>query len=454
MKIGTQLTLRFVLMAAAIIIVYASVVWYAASSNREKEFYKLLEKEAVTKANLFFDAGIDAQTLQEIYKNNRKVLNEVEVAIYSTNFKLLYHDAVEIDVVKETPEMLKVILNNGQISFYQQHWQVIGIQYIHQNQTYLITAAAFDDYGYTKLTKLLRNSILVFVFSLLFIYLAAVYFSKQILTPIQLINQRARMITATNLDLRLPQNNNQDELAELSHTINDMLLRLEQSFESQKAFVSNISHELRTPLTAIIAEIELALQQNISRDGYKQSLMLLQADAQRLVKLSNALLDLAKASYDTTEIFMKPLRVDELLMDTCAQLQAAHPQYTFSIAIDEQNEDVEASTLGNAYLLGVAFGNLIENACKYGTSPQCSIKISIDTDSIKMVFVDDGQGISHADMPHIFEPFYRSTAQAHKSGYGIGLSLTQRIVLLHKGHVEVLQTSPNGTQVQLVLPRF
>jgi signal transduction histidine kinase len=454
MKIGTQLTLRFVLMTAAILTVYASVVWYAASSNREKEFYKLLEKEAITKANLFFDAGIDAQTLQDIYKNNRKVLNEVEVAIYSTDFKLLYHDAVEIDVVKETPEMLQAILNNGLISFYQEDWQVIGTQYLHQNQTYLITAAAYDNYGYTKLMKLLRNSILVFVLSLLFIYLAGVYFSKQILTPIQLINQRARLITATNLDLRLPQSSNQDELADLSHTINDMLQRLEQSFDSQKSFVSNISHELRTPLTAIIAEIELALQQNLSSDAYKQSLLLLQADAQRMVKLINVLLDLAKASYNTTEISMKPLRLDELLMDTCMQVQTAHPHYKFSIAINETDDDIEIKTIGNAYLLGVAFSNLIENACKYGTTPQCSINMSIDTDNLKIIFEDDGPGISQSDLPRIFEPFYRSVAQAHKDGYGIGLSLTQRIVLLHKGSIEVLQTGYTGTQVQLILPRF
>jgi two-component system sensor histidine kinase ArlS len=454
MKIGTKLTFRFMLMAAAILTAYAAVVWYAASSNREKEFYKLLEKEAITKANLFFDAGIDAQTLQEIYLNNRKVLNEVEVAIYTSSYQLLYHDAVEIDVVKETNEMLESILSKGDVKFYQQKWQVIGIPFQHKNQTYLITAAAFDDYGYTKLSKLFRNSLLVFIFSLLFIYLAGVYFSKQVLAPIQSINQRARTITATNLDLRLPNNNNNDELAELSQTINNMLERLEHSFESQKAFVSNISHELRTPLTALIAEIELTLLTNHENEAYKQALIRLQQDAQRLVKLTNSLLDLAKASYDATEIAMKPLRVDELLMETCQHIQQAHTDYQFSLSIDVGEEDVECNTIGNAYLLGVAFGNLIENACKYGTTPQCNIVLSIQKERLKIQFIDDGKGIHDNDLPSIFEPFYRSKQQPEQPGYGIGLSLTQRIILLHNGNIKVSKTDTTGTCMELLLPRF
>jgi hypothetical protein len=79
----------------------------------------LLKKEALIKANLFFNAKVDAKILQNIYRNNRQILNEVEVAIYTPDFNLLYHDAFDIDIVKETPQMIDNINQKGLIQFYQ-----------------------------------------------------------------------------------------------------------------------------------------------------------------------------------------------------------------------------------------------------------------------------------------------------------------------------------------------
>jgi hypothetical protein len=111
-------------------------------------------------------------------------LNEVEVAIYDNSFNLLYHDAVDIDFVKETPEMLYDIFQKGEIKFYQGDWQVVGIRYAFQNKNYIITASAFDQYGYSKLNGLLKNIFVVFIISILFIYVAGLYFSKKAFDPI------------------------------------------------------------------------------------------------------------------------------------------------------------------------------------------------------------------------------------------------------------------------------
>lgn len=118
MKIRTRLTILFTVITATILLAFASVIYFSAKKNREKEFYSILKKEAITKANLFFNAKVDAKTLQDIYRNNREILNEVEVAIYDTGFNLLYHDAVDIDYVKETPEMINEIFQKGEIQFY------------------------------------------------------------------------------------------------------------------------------------------------------------------------------------------------------------------------------------------------------------------------------------------------------------------------------------------------
>lgn len=244
MKIKDRLTLLFSIITVTILFLFAIIIYYSAKKDREQEFYALLKKEAITKANLFFNASVDSKTLQDIYLNNRKILNEVEVAIYDPSFNLLYHDAVDIDYVKETKQMIDEIYQKGEIHFYQGHWQVVGLRYTFQDKTYIATATAIDQYGYNKLDSLFNTIIIVLIISILVIYITGRYFSKKAFKPVKEMTEKAAAISATNLDLRLSANGNKDELSELANTFNQMLSRLESSFEAQKHFVSNISHEL------------------------------------------------------------------------------------------------------------------------------------------------------------------------------------------------------------------
>jgi len=446
MKVRTRLTILFTVITATILLAFASVIYFSAKKNREKEFYSILKKEAITKANLFFNAKVDTKTLQDIYRNNREILNEVEVAIYDTSFNLLYHDAVDIDYVKETPEMINEIFQKGEIQFYQQDWQVIGLRYEYKNKNYIITATAIDQYGYNKLNSLLKNSIIVFIISIIFIYIAGLYFSKKAFDPVKDMIEKAKVISATNLDLRLNNNGKKDELSELANTFNEMLNRLENSFDAQKHFVSNISHELRTPLAAIITELELSTNKEKSVAEYKSTIQNALGDAKKLVRLLNSLLDLAKASYDPSEIAFKPIRIDEILLDARQQVQQANSDYKIDIVFEQEFENEnQISINGNEYLLKVAFANLFENGCKFSKDKQSSVSISFERDKIQLRFTDKGIGISENDLKHIFTPFYRGENKIYAEGNGIGLALTQNIILLHKGTISVSSKQNEGT---------
>ncbi len=446
MKIRTRLTLLFTLFSATILFVFASVIYYAAKENREKEFYALLKKEAITKANLFFNAKVETQTLQDIYRNNRKILHEVEVAIYDTKFILLYHDAVDIDFVKETKQMINEIKQKNEIIFYQECWQVIGLKYEFQGEYFIVTATAYDQYGYNKLDSLLRSCIIVFVISILFIYLAGHFFSRKAFEPVKEMTNKAANISATNLDLRLSNNGSNDELSELANTFNEMLNRLENSFDAQKYFVSNISHELRTPLAAIIAELELSSSKNRTNLDYENAINNTLKDARKLARLSNSLLDLAKASYDPFEIAFKPIRIDEVLLDVRQQLQQGNPAYKIDIYFENDFEnDNQISVNGNEYLLKVAFVNLFENGCKFSKNHQCSVSVSFNKESITLQFSDKGIGISEVDLQNIFTPFYRGENKNFAEGNGIGLSLSKKIILLHQGTISVTSSNQGIT---------
>jgi len=454
-KIRTRLTILFTLITATLLLAFAFVIYYSAKENREREFYSLLKKEALTKANLFFDAKVEAQTLQDIYRSNRETLNEVEVAIYDSSFNLLYHDAVDIDFVKETAEMIQEIAQRGEKMFYEGDWQVVGLTYPFQQNTYIITAAAYDQYGYNKLESLLRNIILVFIISILFIFLAGIFLSKKAFEPVSKMIEKAKNITATNLDLRLPANGSKDELSELASTFNKMLDRLENSFDAQKHFVSNISHELRTPLAAIITELELSSNKDRNLNEYKMVIHNSLNDAKKLVRLSNSLLDLAKASYDPSEISFKPLRIDEILLDARQQVQLTNPHYKIDIHFEHDFEnDHQISVNGNEYLLKVAFTNLFENGCKFSGANQSSGSISFNDENIIIKFSDQGIGISELDLENVFTPFYRGENKNYADGNGVGLSLTQKIILLHKGSITVKSKENEGTTFTVELPHL
>ncbi|HUH45845.1 MAG TPA: ATP-binding protein [Arenibacter sp.] len=455
MKTRTRLTLLFTLITATILLAFAFVIYYSAKENRELEFYALLKKEALTKANLFFNAKVEAQTLQDIYRNNRKILNEVEVAIYDNTFTLLYHDAVDIDFVKETKPMIDKIYEKGEIQFYQQNWQVVGLRYGFEGNNYIITATAYDQYGYNKLDNQLKNSIVVFTISILFIYITGRFFSKKAFKPISKMTEKAKNITATNLDLRLVSNGSRDELSEMANTFNEMLDRLENSFDAQKHFVSNISHELRTPLAAIITELEIASNKERNLGEYKTAIGNTLEDAKKLGRLTSSLLDMAKASYDPSEISFKPIRIDEVLLDARQQVQKANPDYKIDIHFQHDFEDDnQISVKGNEYLLKVACANLFENGCKFSRDHQAKVSVAFGDKEIILGFSNKGIGIPASDIKNIFTPFYRGRNKKFADGNGIGLALTQKIIDLHKGTLSVSSKPDEETTFYLTLPHL
>lgn len=453
MKIRNRLTFLFMSIIAALLMAFVLVVYFSFSENREEEYYSSLGYTAITKANLLLDAKIPPKVLQLIYKHSPNTLFQEEVAIYDTSFHLLYHDAVEIDKVKETRQMIYEIVAKKQIKFYQGEMQVVGIYYYHNDKGYVITSAANDQYGYAKLHNLKYTLIIAFFVAIIFIYIAGYIFSAKALKPVSDMIDKVEEITATNLDLRINEGNSKDEITELAVTFNAMLNRLEKSFDAQKEFVSNISHELRTPLTAMLTELQVTLEKERSNDYYKDAIHHAISDTKKLVRLSNSLLDLAKANYDHTEIAFKELRLDELILDTRNDALHDQPGCKINILFEKEIEDDDfISVLGNEYLLSVAFMNLMENGCKFSKDNEMAVAITYFKDKTILRFQDHGMGMDEAELPHIFTAFYRGANQQFVSGNGIGLSLTKKIIELHHGTIMVTSQKNEGTIFTVEIP--
>ena len=447
MKIRTALTLKNSLVTAAVFALCLSLVYVASEHIRSKTFFHDLRSEAVTKAHLFLGGQVDSEVMQSIYLNNRKFINEVEVAVYDTSFRMLYHDAVQNDIIKEDSAMIQTIVTDGDMEFYVDGYQCIGMLYDYGGRKYVVTAAAYDGYGYDNLSSLLNALIVLFVIGVGLLFVSGYYLSRAALKPIRDIVAEAENITATSISRRLPVKNEKDELGELATTFNDLLSRLEESFNSQKMFVSNVSHELRTPLAALMAELGITLQKERTPQQYRDALDNVMNDARRMNSLIDGLLNLAKADYGKEQISMQEIRLDELLLDVRECILRAHPEYKIELVFDEQETDDDrfVTVSGNSYLLSIAFSNLIENNCKYSPDRTSFVQISFWNKWTVVRMSDNGAGLSDDERQNMFKLFYRGKQEHVAAGHGIGMALAQKIINLHQGKINVLSDEGKGT---------
>ncbi|MGL4779303.1 MAG: ATP-binding protein [Bacteroidales bacterium] len=455
MKIRTKLTLRYTSTTAAIFIIFALMVYVFSEKNREREFFRDLKREAITKANLFLEKKVDASTMQSIYMNNREFINEVEVAVYDTSFHLLYHDAKQIDLVKETPEMIKDIIRDKTVDFYQDHNQVVGLLYFFKDKPYVITAVAYDGYGYAKLNALKNILISLCSIGLILLFAIGYYLSKRALNPVIQMDEEIKNITASNLDKRLYISSPPDEIDELAISFNQMLDKLEESFNSQRLFMSNVSHEIRTPLAIIQGEIDVALLRSRSMEEYVEILHAIQSDSKHITHLLNGLSDLSKASYQPEQISFSDVRLDEVLLDARDLILKNNPHARVDLIFEQESEDESDLIIrGNDYLLKVAFMNLMENNVKYSASHLSTVQIAYFNNKSIIRFSDDGIGISSEEIENIFQPFFRGKNAYYTKGTGIGLTMVRKIVRLHHGEVYVNSHLGEGTVFTIEFPHI
>lgn len=455
MQIKTKIALQFSIIVATILALFSLSIYYLSENYRKQEFYKSLKDRALTTARLLInEKEIDKKLLKIIDKNTLSTLYAVEVLVFNDSNAVSYSN-YEADTIFYSPELLERIRNERYVESNFQEKQVVGTVYEDEaKKSYVVLAQSIDIYGKEKLRNIKNTLLTGFLSAILLTVLFGFIFAGQSLKPIADINQEISKINVYNLTKKIKTGNNKDELAQLAINFNEMLQRLEKSFELQKSFVSNASHELRTPLAAIKSEIQIALEKDRSSEEYKEILNTLLIDNQRLIKLINGLLQLAKSEDTKEQIIKLPVRIDELLFEIQEQLTHLHPSYSIQIDFDEITEDESAVTvLGSKQLLSTLYTNLIENACKYSKNQTAQVFIQFDNENSVVRIKDQGIGISSEEIKKIFEPFYRTNQASTYKGYGIGLSICRKIAEMHTGKIDVKSVLNKGSEFTVSLPR-
>jgi signal transduction histidine kinase len=439
-------------------VVFSVSLYYLLEGYTKDEFNNYLKDRAQTTAKLLIkEKNVDKRLLKVIDRNTLSSLYAAEVLVFNDENLVTYSNIDSVNKFPYSPEILEKIRKFKYHEADYQNKKVVGLMYTDEElkKDYLILAQAEDTYGEQKLERIKDAMTIGLVSSIFLTIILGFVFAGQSLKPISRINQEVSKITARDLTKKLSTGNNKDEIAQLARNFNEMLSRIEKSFELQKSFVSNASHELRTPLAAIKSEIQVALEKDRTPEEYKEILKSLNIDNQRLIQLINGLLQLAKSEKGDKSLQMAPIRIDEVLFEVQDELQHQHQNYRISIDFEEIPDDDESVTMnGNKSLLRTLFNNLIDNACKYSENNMAVINIRFNKSNCIINVADTGIGISKEDQEKVFEPFFRTKNASNYKGYGIGLSICKRIVDIHGGRIILKSDLGQGSNFNVILPHL
>ena len=450
MKIRDRLSLQFSLTFAILLLLVLTSIYLLVEKNRKAEFFNRLNERAYTIAELFLaEDNMSKEKFEEVQKRYPLFLPDEIVNIYNSKFEPVFINQKS----SQWPSgIIQKVMVERKISYVQGARQCAGIYYSDNSGDFVVLISALDRYGYDRKRQLLYSMIFTFLASVVVMFFLGRWFAWTALAPISKAVKEVKIIRASNLDSRLQAKDNKDEITELVMTFNNLLEHLEQSFNAQRSFVTHASHELRTPLTSIMGNIEVTLTFERTKEEYKAVLQQVLNTTEKLNQLTNNLFELAQTAIDVNDF--EDVRLDELIWQVkdewANKVPGAEIELVYNLSPDERRFTIK----GKPYLLYTAFGNLLDNALKFSKNKPVSIFIDSTPDATLIRVRDKGIGIEPADKQQIFKPLQRGANAREYAGFGIGLSLTEKILLLHSASITVNNEYLGGTEFVVTFPNL
>jgi heavy metal sensor kinase len=412
--------------------------------QNEKSVRRSKEVDVVEEDSIAFD-----QIWNQIYEHTLLSPKKQMIQIRDRNGDILYKS---YSIGKEELVFEDIPVNTTKLAtIYDKKGQALRLA-VAQTQFSKIYVA----YPEAEISEVLGN---LFSILLLLVPVAVVlsvlggwFLSSKSLKPVDSVTRAARAITAQNLDQRITHTGVNDELGRLISTFNEMIERLQSSFEQIQQFSIDASHELRTPLTIIRGEIELALRTKQTTDEYRRALSSLLDEVLRMSSIIENLLMLAKGDLGNAAFRFEEISLTALLKELHEDSEMLAEQKKINVDLDAGTEiKISADTVRLRQL----FLNLIDNAIKY-TPEHGHILISLaQQNSVARISVKDtGIGISAEEQLKIFNRFYRTDKGRSREmgGAGLGLAIAKWIAEAHGGSISVMSEINLGSTFTVTLP--
>ncbi len=281
---------------------------------------------------------------------------------------------------------------------------------------------------------LIWSVILIIVFGLTHMYI------RHLLKPLRVLHKGVKQASGGDFDIELPKKSS-DELGQLIQSFNDMARHIRNDIKARDQLLRDISHELRSPLARMLVALEFLPEGNI-RQTIKNNISTLE-------KMTSVILEEARLDSSYGKVKLDRVDLGELLCEIADSRKQIKPSVTLKSngALDVQMDKER---------MRMALSNIIDNAIKYSKPESKPVEISYAAVENKAVIIvsDNGIGISEKELPFIFEPFYRvdKARRYNSGGYGLGMSLTKKIVEAHNGRISIQSDLDIGTTVTITLP--
>lgn len=452
MNIRQKILLSFssvtvVLLAVSFLIIYTSFAEY-----REEEFQQRLKEKMTSTLNFLEEVQVLNNSI--LHALDRVTLNEAyeeKILLFDKDKKLIYSSIDDLKITFAESLLKDLNHENNRIESKNGHYDIVAVHLNFQNDEFYGISMAFDNFGYAKL-EFLRYVLIVTFFAItITIFMVTVYISRQISRPINTMAAQIENLTFNPADQKIDIPDTRDEIHVLAVKFNELMKRLNESFAFQKHAVHHISHELKTPIAILVSNFE-RIEQEQDPQTVRGFLKQQKEDTKSLADIVNSLLDIAK-SESGINVNTEKVRMDDLIFDMIEKLKPLYPAYNFSVTISDQIESEEHLTVtGNRRLLNTAFSNLLTNAVHYNSGTQVQIDISANVFQVKIDIVNAGETISDPEKPFLFQHFFRGENSRGKRGFGLGLVLINKVVLLHKGSMTYHKKDASTNIFSITLP--
>ena len=423
--------------------------------------YKALEISTIDKLEATLKVIILDITddLQEKNKITETLLDEEKEYKYEPLFirilndknfeKIIQTDNFPKDIIKNEKYLSNLKLNT--ISFEEQNNYFISRIKInfHDEQTVIIEAITTKDVITTTLENLLYILYFILPIILVFAVIGGNFIIYKSFSPFQNILEKLKQINANDLSSRLKTTDTKDEISELINEINNLLSRLENSFEKISQFSSDASHELKTPLTIIKGELEISLRKDRSVEDYKETINRSLYELSGIEQTINDLLFLAKNENEIIIDKKDNFYLDEIVDESINELKNFAKLHKVEIVFEVEDN---LEFFGFSNLLKIAIKNVLKNAIQFSFENSKVIVKIFEKDNLLNISIKDfGIGIPLNEQEKIFDKFYRTDKSRNKNsgGTGLGMSILKKIVDIHKGEITIKSEENKETTITL-----
>lgn len=271
--------------------------------------------------------------------------------------------------------------------------------------------------------------------------------ASRAIAPVHQLIKTASGISDTNINTRLPLPENEDEIHQLATTINELLNRIEKSIHQQKQFTADASHEMRTPITAIRGQLEVLLRKKREPEQYERKIKEVIIQVDRLSQMFDQLLQLSRLESGTTIAKKESIILLPVVRTVVKKWQKELDRKQIQLHLSVPDK---SAIMADFFLLDRILDNLLSNAIKYGHELG-NIYIEWDESKGSLSIKDDGSGIPPAQLPYLFNRFYRAdhSRSSQIQGNGLGLAIVKKLADLQQIQIIVNSTEGKGSDFTL-----